>query len=67
VTCSNLGLRGLLVFAAVSLSLGAPGCGPENPNANVEAPVITDDAPKNSEEAAARSEPPPQKQKSRGR
>ncbi|AGA27149.1 hypothetical protein Sinac_2857 [Singulisphaera acidiphila DSM 18658] len=34
------------------------GCQPENPNGNVEPPIITDDAPKSSEEAAARSEPP---------
>ena len=59
----HLGLKGLIALAAVSG--GAPGCQPENPNANIEAPIVTDDAPKSSEEAAARSEPPPQK--SRGR
>ncbi len=34
------------------------GCEPQEPNSNIEAPILTDDAPKTSEEAAARSEPP---------
>jgi len=46
---------GLLVAAATTT-----GCQPSNPNVGqVEKPIITDDAPKSSEEAAAQSEPPP--------
>lgn len=51
----------MISCAAGAYLLAAPGCQPDNPNAKVEAPIITDDAPKNSEEAAIRSEPPPQK------
>jgi hypothetical protein len=48
----------LLVLGA---ALVAPaGCQPANPNAfNAEKPVVTDDAPQTSEEAAAQAEPPP--------
>lgn len=45
-------------FTLALVLLVMPGCQPSNPNSAVEAPIITDDAPKSSEEAAARSEPP---------
>lgn len=47
----------LRLFALGAGLLVTSGCRPENPNAKVEAPILTDDAPKTSEEAAARSEP----------
>lgn len=53
-----LGIGGILAMA--------PGCSPSNPNAvGIEAPVVTDDAPKTSEEAAQRSEPEPIQYKTR--
>jgi hypothetical protein len=46
---------------ALGAALLAPaGCQPANPNAfDAENPVVTDDAPQSSEEAAAQAEPPP--------
>ncbi|WP_337175991.1 hypothetical protein [Paludisphaera sp.] len=44
----------------------APGCTPQNPNATgIEKPIVTDDAPMTSEEAAAQSEPEPIQYKTR--
>ena len=49
-----------LIALLVAGLLAAAGCQPSNPNVGqVEKPIITDDAPKSSEEAAAQSEPPP--------
>ncbi len=41
------------------------GCEPKEPNSDIEAPIVTENAPMTSEEAAARSEPPPPKPRSR--
>ncbi len=48
----------LLATGAALVALA--GCQPANPNAfDIEKPVVTDDAPQTSEEAAAQAEPPP--------
>ncbi|WP_165251052.1 hypothetical protein [Paludisphaera soli] len=50
----------LLAIATGVLLLTPAGCQPANPNAHdIEKPIVTDDAPQTSEEAAAQSEPPP--------
>jgi len=60
----------LLATAALAAGLiaTAAGCQPSNPNAaDVEPPVVTQDAPQSSEEAAAQAEPPPIQYKGRAR
>ena len=53
------------LLALVGLA-SAGGCSQDNPNApNIDAPIVTDDAPQSSEEAAAQSEPPPIEYKGR--
>jgi len=59
--------RIFLALPIVVLAM-ATGCEQTNPNApNIEAPIVTADAPQSSEEAAEQSEPPPIEHKGRGR
>lgn len=59
--------RGWIWILGMGVALAvAPGCTPQNPNATgIEKPIVTDDAPMTSEEAAAQSEPEPIQYKTR--